>query len=171
MSSTEKPIAVVDSSTTEILEELSRQFASLRFQAHFSPTSGDSGYITTNDENIFAITLNIYGHCSIVDDVGKALSLMKVYLQQPTLVDSGVRYDNPHYFKPQGQTTPWIAITDQCEHNGNENETSTEQLLTNLLECQLMRADGLREVECDSRITTTLFRYTCDILQLGARNH
>ena len=175
MSSANTPAAVVDISTTEILEELDRQFASLRFQAHFAPTSsGGADETLMDEENISAINLNIYGLCSTMDDVGKALSLMKAYLQQPMLVDSGVRYDNPHYFKPQGQTTPWITTTNQLEPNRdkcNGNESSTDQLLTSLLECQLMRAGGLREMEGDSRIKTTLLRYPFDVVQLGVRNY
>lgn len=160
----QEPIAVVDSSTTEILEELGHRFACLRFQAHFSSTACGQNNQTPGDENIFPITINVYGPCTIMNYVGKALSLMKIYLQQPDVVDSGVRYDNPHYLKPQGYMTPWITITNQREQDEeecNENQASADWLLTTLLDCQLMHVHGLKEQERDSRITTPLLRYIC----------
>lgn len=74
--------AVIDSSTTKILEELSREFPFLRFQAHFSSTYSESNDISQMMNVYCAINLNTCGFSSIMDDVGKALRLMKAYLQQ-----------------------------------------------------------------------------------------
>ena len=82
-----------------------------------------------------------------MEDVGKELRIMKSYLQQPSHVDQGVEYDNPHYFKIEGQKTPWV--------DAFEEETSFSQALTNVLEYELTHKADLCELEAPASIVQT----------------
>ncbi|RSL43931.1 hypothetical protein CEP54_014883 [Fusarium duplospermum] len=51
------------------------------------------------------VTVNAYGPRSLMDEVGKAMMEVEVFLQHPVFLDSETAYINPHYFYPHSQET------------------------------------------------------------------
>ncbi|KAF8441249.1 SNF2 family N-terminal domain-containing protein [Terfezia claveryi] len=162
-----KPFAVIDNSTAGMIQCLDcPEFGSVRYQINqFSASANAFGNRSDlgRDENSFSITVNIYGLRSVMEDVGKAMAKIKAYLQQPYHVDPGVQYENPHYFKMPGhEKTPWVELDSEQNQTGDKDcrdEPFMHEILSNVLNCQLTRSDGLRELDQDPRIKTRLFRY------------
>ncbi|KAF8417487.1 SNF2 family N-terminal domain-containing protein [Tirmania nivea] len=146
-----------------MIEYLDRpEFASVRYQINqFSASENAFGSKShqCGNENGFSIMVNIYGLRSVMEDVGKAMAKIKAYLQQPSRVDPGIQYENPHYFKTPGyDKTPWIES--DIEQTEDKDEPSMCGILSKVLNSQLTRSNGLREIDPDPRIKTVLFRST-----------
>ncbi|CEN59397.1 hypothetical protein ASPCAL01848 [Aspergillus calidoustus] len=85
--------AILDTSTTAALNLL-QGLANLSFCAIPRPVTGNQGA-----SPVVEVSINIYGPFSHYRQVGSRLATQKYYLQHPDVVEPGVRYDNPQYFK------------------------------------------------------------------------
>lgn len=56
-------------------------------------------HFKNNSKTQISIYLNLYGPSSISAQVGKSLSKAGLFLQHPILLESNVKYENPHYLK------------------------------------------------------------------------
>jgi hypothetical protein len=100
-STTQADFAIIDKHTTHIFQRLS-DLATIRFEAFLD--SNDIGkpgkQWKKRGETIgLSFCINIYGSRGIAQEVGKRLSKGGSFLQHPYLLDEGIEYDNPHYFK------------------------------------------------------------------------
>lgn len=97
--------ALVDNVTTRKLECLNGEEDTIRFEAvistgTFSKRGKDSAKQQTST---FSLSINIYGPESASSSIGKKLSTASLFLQHPYSLPTGIRYDNPHYYKPSGK--------------------------------------------------------------------
>jgi hypothetical protein len=86
--------AVLDMATATALDGL-EGLENITFQAVPQPLIGNQ----PSPSQIIDVSINIYGPMRHYREVGSRLSRLKYNLQHPDAIDSGVRYDNPHYFK------------------------------------------------------------------------
>ncbi|PYH65798.1 DEAD/DEAH box helicase [Aspergillus vadensis CBS 113365] len=86
--------AVLDTVTAAALDGL-EGLENIIFQAVPQPLIGNQ---PSTGETI-NVSINIYGPMRHYREVGSRLSKLKYNLQHPDAIDSGVRYDNPQYFK------------------------------------------------------------------------
>lgn len=52
-----------------------------------------------------SITINIFGHGNMAEEVGENHSRSGVYLQHPVFLEAGIKYANPHYLYPDDTRT------------------------------------------------------------------
>jgi len=114
--------AIIDLHTTLILKTV-QDLGKLRFQAVIQRNAIDL-LGTTAKKDMVEISINLYGTRNIAKKVGVALARERQFLQHPDVVDPGVDYDNPHYFK-----TPGLLIDlNQCVQPYNHGRISKESI-------------------------------------------
>ena len=94
-----KDFAVLDAITATALKSL-QDLGSLHFQAVIQGKTGSS----KNKGRVIEASINLYGPPRHSKLVGSKLKQVKLFLQHPDIVDPGIHYDNPHYFKALGET-------------------------------------------------------------------
>jgi hypothetical protein len=85
--------AILDTSTTAALNLL-QGLANLTFCAIPRPVTGNQGA-----SPVVEVSINIHGAFSYYRQIGSLLAAQRYYLQHPDVVEPGVRYDNPQYYK------------------------------------------------------------------------
>jgi hypothetical protein len=88
-----KEFAILDTSTTAALDCL-QGLEGLTFCAVPRPSTPNQGTSV-----VVHVSINIYGAFQNHRQVGTLLAARKHYLQHPDVVEPGMRYDNPQYFK------------------------------------------------------------------------
>lgn len=118
-STTQADFAIIDKRTTRVFQRLS-DLATIRFEAFLD--SNDIGkpgkQWKKGGETIgLPFCINIYGSRRIAQEVGKRLSKGGSFLQHPYLLDEGIEYDNPHYFKLPNRkiALPPDNVVSQCQ--------------------------------------------------------
>jgi hypothetical protein len=84
---------------------------SLRFQAIIHGTAGSS-----KNKSVIEISINLYGTPQHFKPIGSKLTQAKHSLQHPDVVDPGINYDNPHYFKAPGETVDLNPFVKPLRH-------------------------------------------------------
>lgn len=146
-------LGVLDVRTAEVLSNIFG-LDTFRCEAFFPKGYGTENTSRLRERSGDPITMNVYGSRNIIGEVGKRLSDMKVYLQQPDHLDESIVYENPHYFSISGQPTPIIGIdpaTTECPNLNNEIATVFDSL--DQAVCL-----QLPELPVDIRIKTNLLR-------------
>jgi hypothetical protein len=145
----ETDFAVIDLHTTLILKTL-QDLGKLRFQAVIQRNTIDLQGTTADTrtkKDMVEISINLYGTQNIAKKVGVALAREKQFLQHPDVVDPGVNYDNPHYFK-----TPGLLIDlNQCVQPYNHGRISKESIPSEVEKI----LDSLSVVDSDVCIPTS----------------
>ncbi|KAL1966062.1 hypothetical protein VTN77DRAFT_4810 [Rasamsonia byssochlamydoides] len=93
--------AILDNATTRALRSI-EDVEHMRFQAVIQGTSQRHN---NKKSAILNVSVNLYGSRGHFNLVGSRLKRMKCVLQDPAVVDPGIQYENPHYYK-----TPGVAI-------------------------------------------------------------
>jgi hypothetical protein len=99
--------AIIDKRTTGLFQRLS-DLATIRFEAFLDNNDiGKPGRQWKKKGETIGLPflINIYGSRSIAQEVGKRLSKGGAFLQHPYLLDKGVEYNNPHFFKLPNRKT------------------------------------------------------------------
>src|SRR5277367_3376960 len=120
--------AIIDKRTTGLFQRLS-DLATIRFEAFLD--SNDIGkpgkQWKKKGETIgLPFLINIYGSRSIAQEVGKRLSKGGAFLQHPCLLDKGIEYDNPHFFKLPNRKTalPPDNVVSPCRQLSRESQAA-----------------------------------------------
>jgi hypothetical protein len=101
-----KDFAVLDISTTRALKAV-QNLGTVRFQAVIQCNVIDRPETAIGTKIIRDMvegSINIYGIQNLAKKVGATLTRERQFLQHPDVVDPGVEYNNPHYFKTPGLT-------------------------------------------------------------------
>lgn len=108
------------SRTAAALQTL-RDFSSIRLVAVF--VGGDFNKPVQQHKKgkkvIFSISIDVFGPEKIIQAVGKLLSKAHTYLQHPINLDSGIPYNNPHYYAIPGvrnETKLYVSSVSATEH-------------------------------------------------------
>jgi hypothetical protein len=99
-----KDFAVLDIITSRTLKAV-QNLGCARFQAVFqrNAINGPGTSVGTKaNPNLIEVSINLYGIRDLAKKVGAALTRERQFLQHPDVVDPGIDYDNPHYFKMPG---------------------------------------------------------------------
>jgi len=127
-STTQADFAIIDKRTTHVFQCLS-DLATIRFEAFLD--SNDIGkpgkQWKKGGETIgLLFSVNIYGSRGITQEVGKRLSKGGSFLQHPYLLDKGIEYDNPHYFKLPNRKTalPPDNVVSPCRQLSRESQAA-----------------------------------------------
>lgn len=114
---------------------------------------------------ILTVEINIYGAREVADEVGKVLSTLGTFLQQPRYGLDGVAYYNPHYFPVPGYAdaysldTPIVNIKDTTsapmQHARRDQPSDSSVEITSILD-SLSHHDFLKERVADVRIRQPL---------------
>ena len=98
--------AVLDIAATRTLRLL-QSVGRVRFQAVFQCNVINGPAMTGSTgvkRNTTGVSINIYGIHNLANKVGSTLTREQQFLQHPDVVDPGINYDNPQYFKMPGLT-------------------------------------------------------------------
>lgn len=105
-SPSEKDFAVIDFNTTRALKAV-QSLGDVRFQAVIQCNAIDKPGTTVgikSKRNMIEVSINLYGNPNLAKKLGHSLAQERQFLQHPEVVDPGISYDNPHYFKTPGLT-------------------------------------------------------------------
>lgn len=147
----ESDFAVVDIKTTRALKAV-QNLGNVRFQAVMQSNVAETPGMaprTKTERNMIRVSINIYGARALGKEIGTLLTQERQFLQHPDVIDHGVRYDNPHYFKIPGQT----ANLEQCIKPCDDGRTSKQAMLSEV--GRIM--DSLGAVDSDTCISATNF--------------
>jgi SWI/SNF-related matrix-associated actin-dependent regulator of chromatin subfamily A3 len=149
----------VNASLEQILSDIVEQQYLLDFEV-FAPVRAIRGTIsraTKEKDAVVRVQINIYGPRKIAHEIGRELSLAKLYLQRPDYVREGVDYDNPHMLKLKGIQDE-LPVT-----NANEEEIVVEKTIDEAMKdtiaevfSSLTRDKSLQGLEGDERLRTRL---------------
>jgi len=144
-----KDFAVIDINTTRTLKAV-QNLGNVRFQAVTHCNAIDrpgttAGTITKR--NMIEISINLYGTQILATKVGVSLTQERRFLQHPDVVDPGVGYDNPHYFKTPGLTVDLNKCAKSCHDESISKEAISSEV------GKIM--DSLSAVDSDICIPTT----------------
>lgn len=110
------------------------------------------------NDAVVRVDVNLYGEIGAKDEVGRCLWENKLYLQRPTELREGVKYENPHVIQfpdLQSETSELIP-----EPSGEKTDTlkSPETFRRTIFEvyASLKRRDRLERMEGDDRVKTDL---------------
>jgi hypothetical protein len=67
-------------------------------------------------------SINLYGIQILAKKVGAILTRERHFLQHPDVVDPGIDYDNPHYFKTSGIKVDLNQFVKPSRHGGMSKE-------------------------------------------------
>lgn len=144
-----KDFAVLDINTTRTLEAV-QKLGSVRFQAVIQCNAVDKprttvGTITKRD--MVEVSINLYGAQNLAKKVGILLTHQRQFLQHPDVVDPGIDYDNPHYFKAPDLTVDLNQCVKPC-HNGRISKEAISSEVDKIM-------DSLTAVNSDISIPAT----------------
>jgi hypothetical protein len=144
-----KDFAVIDINTTRSLKVV-QNLGNVRFQAVMQCNAIDrpgtaAGTISKRD--MIEISINLYGTRNLAKEVGVSLTRERQFLQHPDVVDPGIDYDNPHYFKTFGLTVDLNQCVKPC-HNGRISKATILSEVDKIM-------DSLCAVDSDFNIPAT----------------
>jgi hypothetical protein len=151
-----KDFAVLDVGTASALKSL-QGLGSLRFQAIIQGTTGSS----KNKRSVIEISVNLYGTALHSKLVGSKLKQAKYFLQHPDVVDSGINYDNPHYFKSPGVTmdlNPFVKPRHPIRLPKEAISSEVEKIMDTLYV-----VDSGGDIPAVDMLLTPLFRYVYQV--------
>jgi hypothetical protein len=144
-----KDFAVIDTKTTRALKAV-QSLGNLRLQAVVQCNATDRPGMapgTVIERNTIKASINLYGAQILAKKVGTSLTQERQFLQHPDMIDDGVCYDNPHYFKTPGQT----ANLEQCTKSCHDGRTSKAVIFSEVGKIM----DSLSAVDSDICIPAT----------------
>lgn len=154
-SAAENGLVILDAATTRALQALA-DISSLRLQAVLDGEEPNCpGHQRgKGKDSIMPVSINIYGGKEVMQEVGKRLAKVHIYLQHPIYLDK-VQYSNPHYFVLPG--------TDQ-EHDSylpppGQGVRKSEVVDIDRLFEELDHTQGLHIWNADSQIRTPLLEH------------
>lgn len=144
-----KDFAIMDINTTRTLKAV-QNLGNVRFQAVIQCKAIDkpcttAGPITKRD--MVEVSINLYGTQSLAKKVGVSLTKQRQFLQHPDVVDPGVDYDNPHYFKTPSLTVDLNQCVKPCYYGRISKEAISSEV------GKIM--DSLSAVDSDFHIPAT----------------
>lgn len=145
--------AVLDVNTTGALDSL-KEVESLRFQAVTQGTAEDS---SAAKAKAVVVSINIYGISQYSKKVGSKLGRGKHFLQHPDVIDDGISYDNPHYFKAPGMTVDlnsFIESRHRVKFSKEAISSEVERILDSLVDV----VNSENDVQNTDVIRTSLLR-------------
>ena len=148
-SPSEKDFAVIDIYTTRTLKAV-QNLGDVRFQAVLDGNAIDRPGTTpgtVTKRNMVKVSINLYGAHTLAKKVGVSLTQAKQFLQHPDVVDPGVGYDNPQYFKTPGQTIDLENCIKPC-HDGRTSKEAISSEVGKIM-------DSLSAVDSDICIPAT----------------
>jgi hypothetical protein len=119
-----KDFAVLDTCTSRTLEAV-QDLGTVRFQAVIQNNAIErpgTTVATKIKRNMIEASINLYGIQILAKKVGAILTRERQFLQHPDVVDPGIDYDNPHYFKTPGIKVDLIQFVKPSRHGGMSKE-------------------------------------------------
>ena len=144
-----KDFAVLDINTTRTLEAV-QKLGNVRFQAVIQCNAVDKPRTivgTTAKRDMIEVSINLYGAQNLAKKAGILLTHQRQFLQHPDVVDPGVDYDNPHYFKAPDLTIDLNQCVKPC-HNGRISKETISSEVDKIM-------DSLTAVDSDICIPAT----------------
>jgi hypothetical protein len=110
-----------------------------------------------NDATV-RVSVNVYGPRASREDIGRALSKNKVWLQKPDHWKPGAAYENPHVLAFHGLEQPIVSHLAPIQQGSRElfNDPDEFQRAVADVYANLRRDDDLQQVEKDKRVKTPL---------------
>ncbi|KAJ0425197.1 P-loop containing nucleoside triphosphate hydrolase protein [Aspergillus carlsbadensis] len=146
----QKEFAILDTSTTTALDCL-KGLEGLTFCAVPRPLT-----LTQGTSPVVHVSINIYGPLRHHRQVGTLLAAQKHYLQHPDVIEPGMRYDNPQYFKcsaAQADMDQYVKPTHRVRTASQSVRVEIDKLLDTL------DTDNLdSEVRSIKKLTTPLLK-------------
>lgn len=125
---------------------------------------------TGKREAVVRVQVNIYGPPTAASEIGRELSKQKLYLQRPSHVREGSKYENPHMLTLSGFHCSTSETAASLEETTPEKPHP--QALKSTIQdvySSLTRGNNLRELEGDHRLSTQLLLYVyCFLLSRNA---
>lgn len=156
-----KDFAVVDINTTRTLKAV-QNLGNVRFQAVFQCNAIDRPGTTAGTiakRNIIEVSINLYGSQILANKVGVLLTQERRFLQHPDVVDPGLDYNNPHYFKTPGLTVD----LNQCVKSSRDRQISISSEVAKIMD-SLSSVDSDIHIPPTRALLTPLLRYCTFIL-------
>jgi SWI/SNF-related matrix-associated actin-dependent regulator of chromatin subfamily A3 len=115
------------------------------------------GRATKGKDAIIRVQINLYGPRNAASDIGKELSLHKLYLQDPGYIRDEIIYDNPHILKLPGFDCLNAEVFPPQEGSAC-HKAPPEALETAMKDVysSLTRDHNLQALEGDKRLQTCL---------------
>lgn len=115
---------------------------------------------TKEKDAVVRVNINVYGSRKLASKVGNELSTLKVYLQKPDYLGSGITYDNPHILRLPNMEA---SLNERIDQVGNEKKPEAEKpesfkKTISDVYSSLRRGHGLVGLEGDERLKTTLLQ-------------
>jgi hypothetical protein len=129
-SSSEKDFAVIDINTIRALQAF-QSLGNVRFQAVIQCNAIDKPGTTVgikSKRNMIEVSINLYGNPNLAKKLGHSLSQERQFLQHPEVVDPGINYDNPHYFKTPGLTIDLNQCVVPFQRGGMSKEVISAEI-------------------------------------------
>ncbi|QYS97699.1 hypothetical protein H0G86_004920 [Trichoderma simmonsii] len=150
--------AVLDVLTFSYLYAL-RDIPNLYFNAVISVRDLDRmPHKPTQKQAVINVTINIYGPEKFTEVVGETLASGSAYLQHPMVLESGIRYVNPHYLYPDDITTDLSHLVGPRMSDLRATRISQEiESLLSSLEVDTISGSQQRDIEIllGSHLTNT----------------
>jgi hypothetical protein len=138
---------------------------SLQFEAICSirPILETIGRVTKQADAVVRVNINVYGPKESSKEVGRHLTMEKVYLQRPDKLRAGTTYENPHIlaFKDMQisslQNQFDVGSSREGQLKLDDDAEKFKETISNVYS-SLTRGANLNKVEGDRRLKTKLLR-------------
>jgi hypothetical protein len=123
----QKDFAVIDVNTIRALKAV-QSLGNVRFQAVIQCNAIDKPGIKSK-RNVIEVSINLYGNPNLAKKLGNLLHQEGQFLQHPEVVDPGINYDNPHYFKAPGLTVDLNQCVAPFHRGGMSKEVISAEVV------------------------------------------
>jgi hypothetical protein len=110
------------------------------------------------NDAVVRVDINLYGEIGAKDEVGCCLWENKLYLQRPTELREGLKYENPHVIQFPDLPPETSELIPELSGEKTDTLKSPETFRWTIFEvyASLKRGDGLERMEGDDRVKTDL---------------